>query len=882
MVIQSLIDGLKTKKSEEEKHDLFSLQLEMMQVVKQIHLNTLDIQNRFVTLEEKISKYEKTYNDSNEAKEKRNMEGEVKEDNETKICTKNVHDVIKSTSEPDSEFLRMNSSFADNSASSGLRNFQVSFAGNIPPSLRNSQLSFSRMNSSFAGNRPHNLRNSQSSFSMMNSSFADNSAHDLRNSQLSVSGIHDLRNNIDLDKTTRRKSIMLGQNKHELNLFRSSGFCLKEEIQFESLRDLNSFNNPIKPPCTSDVEKEVFTKFCILSILPNSLSENKCISSTGSNFLDPLYYNSTDVIEEFSFSTNHDISSKQFSPFCFPNGIQLRLIPRCVLKKAKNLGWVGEGGDTYQIHVFTNAYGQKCHGLSISIRQELNNVNMQKIILIRKQRRAIRVISHFWLRYLNMKDSIISTDSNKFFAFKRTTSIFQTLMSSIESRHSSRTATFFDEFNEKDINIMLQSQSSIITSPEDDDKYQRVKKKYISKKARLQAIESYQTMLENERIGQVCIVEKCYILTGIDSKHHSLLFLALQQLIDLERLGKQPVPRRVMLEELESFRKSLHLSPMQSKIDYPESELQHLNQKKKFFQPGCSFAGLKIPLPLPQIISEWGVAVLILRFKISNLIKILKMLLLERSVLIIGNNPGEVSVCSCALLELLKPYKWASVFIPVLPGDALDFVDSPVPFVAGATYEDKSIYFDSRVRQAMMSGLSVMNLVTAEVHFTKEAGMQNTLLQSDTIIHTLVDYEKLDSYQIRLNYLAQEDTSCLNNLRLFFQHGPSSKESLTLKSIKRVIFSYLINISAGISDSWEKYGVQETQTNQFQFFPDLFIEPLLYQLEFQKIMVDTQLFVGYIEEKHERRSAIHSASTEDDALFIANWLYQKWNTRKLC
>jgi len=265
----------------------------------------------------------------------------------------------------------------------------------------------------------------------------------------------------------------------------------------------------------------------------------------------------------------------------------------------------------------------------------------------------------------------------------------------------------------------------------------------------------------------------------------------------------------------------------------------------------------------------------------TDLIKVLKMLMLERSVLIIGNKPGEVSVCTCALLELLKPYKWASVFIPVLPGDALDFVDSPVPFVTGAIDEDNKIIFDSRVRQAMMSGLSVMNLITGEIHLTKEPGMQNTLAQSNTIIRTLIDYEKLESYQERLNYLAQEKTSYLKSFRLFFQHGASPKESLTLKSIRRVMCHYLSNISAGISHSWEKYCELDTQTNQFQFFPDLFIEPLQYQLEFRKLMAHTQLFVSHIEEKHNISSTVRSASRGVNALVIANWVYKKWKNYTL-
>jgi len=87
-------------------------------------------------------------------------------------------------------------------------------------------------------------------------------------------------------------------------------------------------------------------------------------------------------------------------------------------------------------------------------------------------------------------------------------------------------------------------------------------------------------------------------------------------------------------------------------------------------------------LPLPQISNEWGVAQLILRFKLPMLLNLLLLLLLERSVLIIGENSEDVSSSAFALLDLLKPYKWSSVFLPSLAEDMIDFITSPVPFIA--------------------------------------------------------------------------------------------------------------------------------------------------------------------------------------------------------
>merc|ERR1719296_363231 len=122
-----------------------------------------------------------------------------------------------------------------------------------------------------------------------------------------------------------------------------------------------------------------------------------------------------------------------------------------------------------------------------------------------------------------------------------------------------------------------------------------------------------------------------------------------------------------------------------------------------FFFPSLVYA-----LPLPQISNEWGVAQLILRFKLPMLLNLLILLLLERSVLIIGENSEDVSSCAFALLDLLKPHKWSSVFLPSLAEDMIDFITSPVPFIAGMVGKDKqsleSIEKDSRVKHERMMG----------------------------------------------------------------------------------------------------------------------------------------------------------------------------------
>lgn len=195
-----------------------------------------------------------------------------------------------------------------------------------------------------------------------------------------------------------------------------------------------------------------------------------------------------------------------------------------------------------------------------------------------------------------------------------------------------------------------------------------------------------------------------------------------------------PEHRQTVLSILQS---KLSLTLHQRSISYPRNELEHVNFQQHHFDLDLSIMGLNkisLPLPLPQMSSEWGLSTLFLCIKDSGLLILLKLLLLERSVLVLGDNSEEVTACATALLGLLEPYTWASAFIPLLPMDMLDFVGSPVPFISGMMVEGKkhlqSIIHDSGVKEAMMSGLSIVNLVSGKLIVTREKGTSDMLRRS--------------------------------------------------------------------------------------------------------------------------------------------------------
>ena len=170
----------------------------------------------------------------------------------------------------------------------------------------------------------------------------------------------------------------------------------------------------------------------------------------------------------------------------------------------------------------------------------------------------------------------------------------------------------------------------------------------------------------------------------------------------------------------------LKLNSDQSKVCHPLSELKQVSTRNREAYKIEFRYFPKIPyyLPLPQISSEWGVAQLLFKFKLRAVLNLLMLLLLEHSVLVIGDSYEEVSSCSLALLDLLKPYKWASVFIPVLPEEMIEFVSSPVPYVIGVVARDKAhlkkIENNFYVKQHLNHGLNIINVTSRKIQWTQE------------------------------------------------------------------------------------------------------------------------------------------------------------------
>jgi len=109
----------------------------------------------------------------------------------------------------------------------------------------------------------------------------------------------------------------------------------------------------------------------------------------------------------------------------------------------------------------------------------------------------------------------------------------------------------------------------------------------------------------------------------------------------------------------------------------------------------------------------------------------------------------------------------------------------------------------------------------------------------------------------------------------FLKNGLSSKEYMTINSIKKSIESFFGYFSGSISkykDGWKDTCAKDSDTNELHFSVHKFCAQTAQLLEFQKEFCKTQLIASYFEEQK-----IHNSNVEHQAAQkIANWVcYRK-------
>ena len=158
--------------------------------------------------------------------------------------------------------------------------------------------------------------------------------------------------------TNGRKFRHLTNELYKTNNDKADSFLMIQLMNLalsDHIKDQSNLNNPFK-------------QFTLLSVLPDTLChialndkiyDEDMIFYNGLRYLDPIYMNSIDVIDSFPAeqktgrrgSSSH-LAPEALSAFCFPEGLSIRLLPRCAIEgaKTKMVRFLGKESDLYQLH----------------------------------------------------------------------------------------------------------------------------------------------------------------------------------------------------------------------------------------------------------------------------------------------------------------------------------------------------------------------------------------------------------------------------------------------------------------------------------------------------------------------------------------------------
>ncbi|CAL4937618.1 unnamed protein product [Urochloa decumbens] len=90
-------------------------------------------------------------------------------------------------------------------------------------------------------------------------------------------------------------------------------------------------------------------------------------------------------------------------------------------------------------------------------------------------------------------------------------------------------------------------------------------------------------------------------------------------------------------------------------------------------------------------LSIWTTATVCRALSLESVLGLFAAVLLEKQIVVICPNLGVLSAIVLSIIPMIRPFQWQSLLLPVLPRKLIDFLDAPVPFIAGVQHKPPDI-----------------------------------------------------------------------------------------------------------------------------------------------------------------------------------------------
>lgn len=202
-----------------------------------------------------------------------------------------------------------------------------------------------------------------------------------------------------------------------------------------------------------------------------------------------------------------------------------------------------------------------------------------------------------------------------------------------------------------------------------------------------------------------------------------------------------------------------------------------------------------------------------------------------------------VTAITTAIAGLLSPFNWQGVFIPLVPANAMEILQAPVPFIVGTCMS---------YRKEDVSPTAAILDLDKVLSFSQELWTEKSLVTLPEVsVMMPIDHVLRGALSNASKLLTSRLPEDKTNLQLAtFLVDMTEDEKQAIKEVKQVIQHHntLFCGDLIVGDGWKKYGAYDASTGEFEFFPQWFLDHQRSILEFQDVVVHTQLFVSYVDQ----------------------------------
>ena len=237
-------------------------------------------------------------------------------------------------------------------------------------------------------------------------------------------------------------------------------------------------------------------------------------------------------------------------------------------------------------------------------------------------------------------------------------------------------------------------------------------------------------------------------------------------------------------------------------------------------------AAAAVDAAAPRPLRGWAVAATLARVRPAHVFGAVVSLLRERSVCVVAADSATAAAVAFGLANLLAPLAWQGALITTLPGDEVDLLGSPVPFIAGmtaATARRAEVAYAAAGDGATLRELSVLDVEAGA--YVRGAG-DDRLAPPRALVEALAGSFAPDADVVAM--LGDDPGDGAAPIR-----------------------AYVASLLEDLRTDWKTYGEENLETGDFEFVPEFFLEPVEARLALQRAMAHTQMVIGHVDALRE-------------------------------